>query len=236
MKLHFLTILCWSSFISAQLPNFTNTTWYLEKVTINNVDYFTPQNSEVQNVTLTVTPPPPNVPWSIFRTDMCGYRVGTLDAYYVNPDRFSFWDMYGSNPTCTNVANISFEETYFNFFTNTFSSGTFLYSIVSVGNGLKLSITNVFGNTATYYNYHLKTNDVDKKRMKVYIYPNPVKELINIEAKNIIETKIYDPNSILIIHKKGQIKNIDISNIANGIYFLEVRTDTETIKTKIIKE
>lgn len=71
------------------------------------------------------------------------------------------------------------------------------------------------------------------------IYPNPVKDILNITKKEYIEI-----SSITIYNVLGQILQtitqpstmIDVSNLKTGNYFIRVTTNNGTSSTKIIKE
>ena len=69
------------------------------------------------------------------------------------------------------------------------------------------------------------------------IYPNPSKNIININSKtDISHIKIYNPLGISVLYIKNTTK-IDISNLSTGIYFIEViDIDGSTGLKKIIKE
>lgn len=69
------------------------------------------------------------------------------------------------------------------------------------------------------------------------IAPNPTNNFINITTQNPI-------NAIKIIDIAGRNTNItkfdnnkiDVSNLQNGVYFLEINTDTGSFKEKFIKK
>jgi hypothetical protein len=71
------------------------------------------------------------------------------------------------------------------------------------------------------------------------LYPNPIKDVLNIQSEQGIIV-----NSMEIYNKLGQIvmavantsNRVDISNLSSGIYFVKVNTDKGTANTKFIKE
>lgn len=78
----------------------------------------------------------------------------------------------------------------------------------------------------------------DFESKKIVVFPNPVKDQLKIENENL---KI---NSISIINITGKtVKTftssnniIDVSDLAKGIYFLQIQTDKGLVSKKIIKE
>lgn len=68
----------------------------------------------------------------------------------------------------------------------------------------------------------------------VTIFPNPVKNVLNISTNQIIDfVKIYSLNGVLIESFKENI--IDLSQLQSGIYFLQIGVARKTIFEKIIK-
>lgn len=70
------------------------------------------------------------------------------------------------------------------------------------------------------------------------IYPNPSHNVVNIESKNnlIIESvKIVDLSGKLIIEKNQNTNQVDIVNLSNGMYIVEVASEGRIYKKKLIK-
>ena len=71
------------------------------------------------------------------------------------------------------------------------------------------------------------------------LYPNPVKQQLNIAAKTGIETRslqIYNMIGQLVISGIGQLDSIDVSGLKGGTYFLKVDTPDGNAVAKFIKE
>lgn len=85
---------------------------------------------------------------------------------------------------------------------------------------------------ATSLNY-LSTSD-NSNKSKVKIYPNPVKDFLNIDAKNIDWIKIYDISGKLVKTFSKQSK-IDISELPKGNYLTEISENEKISKQKFIK-
>jgi hypothetical protein len=98
---------------------------------------------------------------------------------------------------------------------------------------------------AYYYSTTAGLNDYNALDNSIQLYPNPASDMINIELKNPErqEIKIELLSSTgKIVHKINEImssgnvkKSIDLTNIPDGIYFLRILSDQETINRKIIK-
>ncbi|BCY28963.1 T9SS type A sorting domain-containing protein [Flavobacterium okayamense] len=81
----------------------------------------------------------------------------------------------------------------------------------------------------------LSNSDFDLGDNKNFIYPNPTKDVINIDIQNNdVITEIYDVSGKLIL--KSIDKKIDISHLNNGVYFLRLTYDNTYQVHKIIKQ
>jgi hypothetical protein len=97
----------------------------------------------------------------------------------------------------------------------------------NVSNPVRLQVT---GSTS-----NIQDNDSEG----ISIFPNPTSGIIQIqnkysEAGNIQITD--NLGSIIKEQKLSDSKQIDISNVANGVYFIKILTDRQTITKRIIKE
>ncbi len=73
------------------------------------------------------------------------------------------------------------------------------------------------------------------------LYPNPAKEILNFEIKNEIGVKsvsVYNTlgQIIIAITNVDDLKNIDVSGLTNGSYFVKVYTDKGNAVSKFIKQ
>ncbi len=71
------------------------------------------------------------------------------------------------------------------------------------------------------------------------IYPNPVKDFMNIENTSnteIMSIKLYDVLGRLVLDKKGDVAVTDVSHLNSGVLFVEIATEQAVIKKKIIKQ
>ena len=71
----------------------------------------------------------------------------------------------------------------------------------------------------------------------VNLYPNPVKNSLNVSSDAVIEnTGVYNLAGILVKQANGNVKTIDMSNLSNGSYLVKINTAQGIIRRKIIKE
>lgn len=69
----------------------------------------------------------------------------------------------------------------------------------------------------------------------VVLYPNPVTNILNIEAQDIQEVSVMDVNGRTVMTLQNT-NRIDMSNLANGVYFLRVITADGVSTQKIAKK
>ncbi|HBN05970.1 MAG TPA: hypothetical protein DD434_09315 [Bacteroidales bacterium] len=90
-------------------------------------------------------------------------------------------------------------------------------------------------------NCHLgiQNNELEDKN-SITIYPNPASDIVNLEIKDvnieILELNIYNILGVLVKTKtiSNDINQINISDLNNGIYFLDLKSKDFTTKQKLI--
>lgn len=83
----------------------------------------------------------------------------------------------------------------------------------------------------------LSLNKFGKKDFK--IYPNPVKEFLNINIPDndfVIEYSIYDISGKKITSNKLLENKIDVRSLPEGVYILKIKKDKKIFENKFIKE
>lgn len=71
------------------------------------------------------------------------------------------------------------------------------------------------------------------------VYPNPVKDVLNIAPKNNIQLEtlsLFDAIGRLVIIKNGEVRDIELSEFSPGVYFLKLQTFNNSFTVKILKE
>lgn len=84
-------------------------------------------------------------------------------------------------------------------------------------------------------NYNSVKERPSKEDFKLKLYPNPAENLLYINLPNGICIKIYDLTFREVFNASFS-GTIDVSNLSNGIYIIEVRTDKATFRGKFLKE
>lgn len=104
------------------------------------------------------------------------------------------------------------------------------------------AVGSVFISDATNHRIRKITNSLstaDYHQNQVLIYPNPVSSIINVDLGDSIASKVilFDMNGRVmqtenIVNSSG----IEISNLANGMYLMQITTDKGVVSKKIVKK
>lgn len=104
------------------------------------------------------------------------------------------------------------------------------------------AVGSVFISDATNHRIRKITNSLstaDYNQNQVLIYPNPVSSIINIDLGDSIASEVilFDMNGRVmqtenIVNSSG----IEISNLANGMYLMQITTDKGVVSKKIVKK
>lgn len=69
------------------------------------------------------------------------------------------------------------------------------------------------------------------------IYPNPVQEILNLQGVETVESYIiFDITGKQLAQANTSINQIDVSNLSNGVYWLQLNTLNGPVSKKFIKE
>ena len=71
------------------------------------------------------------------------------------------------------------------------------------------------------------------------LYPNPAKDVLNIQAKQGIEVnsiEIYNQLGQIVMATTNAINSVDVANLASGTYFVKVNTEKGSANAKFVKE
>ena len=79
----------------------------------------------------------------------------------------------------------------------------------------------------------------DVLQKQISLYPNPAKDVLYLYNESISEIstiKVYDILGEQVLQKNNPINQIDISNLATGLLFVQIETDKGLVIKKIIKQ
>lgn len=94
-------------------------------------------------------------------------------------------------------------------------------------------ITNTY--TTTVQNV-LSTSEISNDKAELSIYPNPVKDVLNIQSKNqIVKAEIYDINGRILVSTSLKGNSINVSELSKGNYIIKLFTKDKTTVHKFIK-
>jgi hypothetical protein len=129
----------------------------------------------------------------------------------------------------TNLNTTDFNNNYAPF-------GPLAYTFSTSGDIIYLHITNTIGEVATFYASNLSQEEFLKTA--ITIYPNPVSNVLYIKNAGITieNVKIYDLNGRLIKEEKLDDNQIDVSQLPQGIYILDIETAIGVLRQKLVKE
>ena len=94
-------------------------------------------------------------------------------------------------------------------------------------------ITNTY--TTTVQNV-LGTSEISNDKIELSIYPNPVKDVLNIQSKNqIVKAEIYDVNGRILVSTSLKGNSINVSELSKGNYIIKLFSKDKTTVHKFIK-
>lgn len=230
-----LVFVIFAGLLQAQQTELINNTWYLKKmISGSGIETLAPNNAEVNNIqanfgeTLMTTA----VVNQFGAWTFPGPHIALTNTTIIY-DEFA----YSTNP-CQIAQNCIFENNYFNVFKDGIFGIPIYYTITNENNYLKLILTNIDGNKIIYHSQNLSTSEATKDQFVVF--PNPVKNILNISAKySIVHIKLTDMQGKTILNKniKKSINTdnfeLDLNFLEKGVYLLEINHESTK---KIIKQ
>jgi hypothetical protein len=137
--------------------------------------------------------------------------------------------------TCNNPppSHVTLEERYFEFF---FTEGLYSYAITDGPQGDKiLALDSQIFSTLIFSNTFLGVTD--QKMNAVNVFPNPVSDelFITSESIPIEKIKVYSISGSQVIEVSSDLKFLDVSNLSEGIYFIEIFSSEGRSIQKFVK-
>lgn len=93
------------------------------------------------------------------------------------------------------------------------------------------------GEISDLFNATLKINDFSKN--KIILYPSPAKDILNFSLSETNTAYEYEISNMLgekVSYGNVNSNSISISNLANGVYIVKIRTNEGVLTEKFIKE
>ena len=121
------------------------------------------------------------------------------------------------------------------------------YHVTVPRNAMWLVKTDCMGNDSIWDNTNCVPNVGVKEKPKptseMVVYPNPANDLININIEGITDFKntfisIYDNMGRIILKEKvtSDKKEININNLSNGLYLVQLQSGQRILSNKLVKE
>ena len=91
---------------------------------------------------------------------------------------------------------------------------------------------NLYLDNFTYENNPSLATDTFLSDNEFKIYPNPVINILNIDANNITSISIYSVNGKEVLSKDTNTNKVNVSALANGLYFINIKDNEDRITIK----
>jgi len=90
-------------------------------------------------------------------------------------------------------------------------------------------------NFGSFFNAVLNTSELVKKN-KLSIFPNPVRDILNIASgQEVLSVQIYDNLGRIISTEKNK-KSLKVADFAKGTYYMKIQTKDDVFYEKFLKE
>ncbi|QIE59963.1 T9SS type A sorting domain-containing protein [Rasiella rasia] len=223
----------------AQDPNLAGSSWFLESITIDGVEYSIPSTGGDPDLLFEISEfflSPPTL-----RTGFCNGFNQTVQ--YSSGSDLSF--VLSNNPdiisgSCTEPESLTFDAQFLSIFyqNETTAKNPFVYEIINNGTtNTKLEITNGEGDKVLFDDNLLSTNNVTVNRID--IFPNPVKNHLNFTSTVLLKfVHIFDIHGREVYTTRFQQNNpkINTETLKAGVYFIKAESDTgEQLIAKFVK-
>lgn len=85
----------------------------------------------------------------------------------------------------------------------------------------------------------MDVEDNSRPENKVVLYPNPANEFLNVSRASDIhleEVIIYDLQGRIVHKLSGDVDTIYVDHLSSGIYMVEIKSDKNTLRKRIVKK
>ena len=135
---------------------------------------------------------------------------------------------------CTNDPCLNFGGKYDDFYLDL--GGDYAYEISSNSNGSEtLVVTAPNGDQAIYNTFLLSTES--QKLLEFKVFPNPTTDILFISSEMAIVENIavYNFSGQLVLEQAGDVSQVDVSKLNQGIYFAEITSEEGRSVQKFVK-
>ena len=207
--------------------------WYLEKIDVNNTVVFTP-NGLVSTISVYYLDP--------FNDKLIIECCSSASTEIIHDEPAKSFEIDQSlffSEFCFNINMGNFEGLYFSvFFELDFNTSTYTYTVSQQGGLDVLVITNTStGDQAFYQSQKLTVSQ--KKKVEINLYPNPVASNFQLEiesGKDIKSVRIFSVNGKEVLSFKESQSSYDVSQLSQGIYFVNIESENNKSIVKLIKK
>ncbi len=232
-KILLITLLISFQHVFSQDPLLFDYDWYIQKITVDEVDYFPPPGG-FQGI----------LNFSIFEFHMehpsCTEALGGGITYTGN-DSFDLDDspaiLLDMGCPQAHLDYMNLHESFY-YVDLWLAKNPFNYIIEVNGADLYLTIENGDGDIAYYSIHPLKTSAFELTQIN--IYPNPADELLIVETQiPLTKLVVYDLSGKLLLENNGmdQLQStIDVSGLSTGIYFIKLQFNNKYVVAKFVKD
>ncbi|NJM80892.1 MAG: T9SS type A sorting domain-containing protein [Flavobacterium sp.] len=162
---------------------------------------------------------------SVFPNDLLICPNDTATLYTQTADSYQWLDFFG-NPIPGEI-------------NQSLTTGPGEYSVITTINGCSEQSEPVFIDSYVPIGNEPCNLGIDdhENQNEIILYPNPAENILTIETVNSIDKiTVFDILGNKIMPKRVSNSSIDVSSLANGIYFLEISSNNRNIVKKIIKK
>ena len=171
--------------------------------------------------------------------DLGSGTIDQLTKTAVGLNSSSIAATYSVNPQFVSSTDfrLSPSSPYINVGNNSLSTTTLdLNNATRINNGVIDLGAYEYGNT-TPSCIELSTTDIRNGSSQISIYPNPVKDILNIKTEQKLKSlEIFDMNGRLIQSIFSPQKQVNVSELVKGTYIIKIISEKESITEKFIKQ
>lgn len=225
-----LSLMVFSLHAKAQNPDIFNT-WYLYQL-----------EGDLSGVLWDVEVVQPNVqPYLIIHDDLTFEGVAACNSFSgtMSYDSDDYALLNSSYNSTDNECDLQSENEFESNYSYYVSANTQYITLNTYSNYQELRLENSPGFVSVYRNARLSISESEKAEDFI-MYPNPVKDKLHLKYTNINTLKtlsIYDFSGRLVSKVESVSSTIDVSELSQGIYFIElVYKNKKTIKKRFIKK